>query len=326
MGLKKLAVELTSLCNLDCHYCFKKAGATHLDIDVLQKVLVEANSWGATKVTYTGGEPSLYPLLEEALHITANLGYRYAIVTNGWHFARILPFLKDTRRALQHIFFSLDSATEALHDQVRGPGSYQRIMNAAGLCRQHSIPFSFLAVLTQKNFDEIEQLAMLAMEAGASGMKFGHMLPTPQTTQQTPLQAEEKLVLDDVRRRAAERRAQYLDSILKIAVSFSASATNDSPGACCEPLAGQTISVDCHGRLSLCCQLAEYRGSTNNNDIVADLNTTNFANAYARFIALAVAQRNRRDKALSQGQPLAMHPCDFCVRTMDKSPKVKVTA
>ena len=312
MGLKKLVIELTSLCNLNCEYCFKEAGTSHIDPALVRRILHQARSWGASKVTYTGGEPSLYPWLEETLLETDAQGYRFALVTNGWHFPRVLPLLKTTRRALNHIFFSIDSATQAAHDRVRGAGSFDRIMNAVDMCLAHMLPFSFLAVVNRKNVHEMEDLSFMAARLGAAGIRFGHVLPTSET-----LDREQSLSPDE--RRMAEEQAQRLDSILNIAVSFSATATNSVQGSCCEAFAGHTVSVDCNGFLSLCCQLSQYRGATGRNDVVANLNTIDFGHAYAKFLALAVAQRTRRDKALAAGVALAEQPCDFCARTMDKT-------
>jgi MoaA/NifB/PqqE/SkfB family radical SAM enzyme len=312
MSLKKLVVELTSLCNLNCEYCFKQLGTSHLDISLLERILQDARAWGASQVTFTGGEASLYPKLQEAFLLAQRFDYRYALVTNGWHFARILPLLNNTRRALNHIFFSLDSASEALHDGVRGAGSFRRIVEAAELCRTHALPFSFLVVLNQKNWQEMEELASLASRLGAAGLRFGHLLPTSELQ-------ERDWALSSEKRRVVEAEAQKLDAKWGIAVSFSAAASNNSPGACCEAFAGQTISIDCHGRLSLCCQLVDYRGAKNQNDVVADFTTTDFAAAYAKFLGRALVQRTRRDRALAAGVALAEHPCDFCVATMEKT-------
>jgi MoaA/NifB/PqqE/SkfB family radical SAM enzyme len=312
MALKKLVIELTNLCNLNCEYCFKELGTSHFDIDLLERVLQEARTWGASKITYTGGEASLYPQLHEAFQLAETFGYRYTLITNGWHFARVFPLLESTRRALNHIFFSLDSATEALHDGVRGAGSFRRILSAANVCRTNGLPFSFLVVLNRKNARELEQLALLASQLGAAGIRFGHLLPTSELMdQQLSLNAEE--------RKAAEAEADRLNSTQDISISFTAAASNNVPGACCEPLAGRAVSIDCHGRLSLCCQLADYRGAASRNDIVADLRTIDFGNAYAKFLAHALVQRTRRDKALARGVALAEQPCDFCIGAMEKT-------
>src|SRR3954462_10538471 len=110
--LKKLVIELTNLCNLDCDYCFKEAGTTHLAPGLLRRLLSEAKGWGASKITYTGGEIAVYPHLKEVFQFTEELGYRYAAITNGWHFDRLLPSFTRTRTALNHVFFSIDSASE----------------------------------------------------------------------------------------------------------------------------------------------------------------------------------------------------------------------
>ena len=41
MGLRKLVVELTSVCNLSCEYCFKELGTSHLSSALLERVLAE---------------------------------------------------------------------------------------------------------------------------------------------------------------------------------------------------------------------------------------------------------------------------------------------
>lgn len=309
--LKKLVVELTNLCNLDCDFCFKEPGTSHLDISLLHRLLEEARSWGASKVTYTGGEIAVYPHLADALRRTETLGYRYAAITNGWHFDRLLPLFIETSAALNCVFFSLDSASETEHDSVRGTGSYRRILGGVGRCKEYNLPFSFLVTVNRRNHDEMESLARLAASLGARGVTFGHMLPTSQLL-------DLQLSLDDKERQAAEAEALRLRALLGIAVSFSASASNNAP-VCCEPLAGQMVSVDSRGRVSLCCQLTGYRGSATQKDVVGDLNRVNFGTAYASFLSLALAQRSLRSSALLARQSFANYPCDSCVASMGKT-------
>jgi hypothetical protein len=158
----------------------------------------------------------------------------------------------------------------------------------------------------------MEQLSLLATQIGAVGIRFSHMLPTSELL-------DEQLALTNEKRRAVEAEAARLSCSLPIRVSFSASASNNTSGACCEPFAGRTASIDCHGRLSLCCQLADYRGAANETDTVADLNKTDFSSAFMKFLARVAVQRSRRDKALASGVALAEYPCDFCISTMGKT-------
>jgi|ERR1041385_703348 MoaA/NifB/PqqE/SkfB family radical SAM enzyme len=309
--LKKLVVELTNLCNLDCDYCFKEPGTTHLDITLLHRLLEEARTWGASKITYTGGEVAVYPQLEDVFQRTESLGYRYAVVTNGWHFDRLFPLLINARASLSHIFFSLDSASEAQHDNVRGKGSYKRVLNGVACCKENTLPFSFLVTVNQRNHNELETLARLAADLGGAGITFGHLLPTSKSLDQ-------QLSLNHEERQAAETEAKRLRELLGISVSFSASASNDA-AVCCEPLAGRTVSVDSRGRVSLCCQLTGYRHSAEEQDIIADLNTVSFGRAYAGFLSLALVQRMRRSRGLLLQKESAQYPCDFCVAGMKKT-------
>ncbi len=313
MQLDKLTIELTNLCNLDCAYCFKEAGRAHLNIDLLTSILQQARKLGASKITYTGGEIALYPNLAAALENAAALGYRYAIVTNGWHFQQILPLISATRHALKHIFFSIDAANEADHDRARGKGSFRKIMNAVSLCRFHNLPFSFQLVVNNENFAEMERVALLAARLGAASVKFGHMLPTSASIDQ-------QLSLSADKRQAAENEARALAAIFKISIAFSASESNRELSPPCEALSTQAVSIDARGRLSLCCQLSGYRGGDSDSDIIADLNEIDFASAYEKFLTRAEAQQQRRIEALRDGLPEAQYPCHFCIATMAKTP------
>lgn len=313
MALSKLSIELTNLCNLDCAYCFKDLGTVHLDPSLVEKVLKQARELGATKVTYTGGEVTLYPHLAQVLKATTEHGFRYALVTNGWHFAKLLPVLQTNRSALHHLFFSMDAADEAAHDQVRGKGSFRKIMKAVSLCRVYQLPFSFQLVVNRSNLHSMETLAILGARLGAASVKFSHMLPTSSGI-------DDQLSLTENEMLAAEVEARALDAILKIHVEFTASESQTAPVAPCEPLANQTVNIDCRGKLSLCCQLASYRNGNNDIDIIADLAHTDLASAYQKFLVLAAQQLARRNQALAERVPGARFPCHFCVTTLDKTP------
>ncbi len=311
LPVKRLTVGLTNLCNLDCDYCLRVAETEHLDFDLLSDVLAQARDYGVLAVTYTGGEAILHPRFQDVIRRTAALGMSYSFVTNGWHFPKAAPILTETRSALYRVFFSMDGATEEAHDAVRGKGSFRKIMAAMALCRFHGLPFGVNLVVTRRSVAAIEALAVLAARLGADVVQLMHLLPTSE-------EYDQKLSLTPDERRAAEREALAVDAILKIRVQFAAGSSTPQPGAPCVSLSGETVNLDCRGRLTLCCTLSDYRNAVGEGDIVADMRTTSFQEACERVHRLALAQRERRDAALAAGRPEAEFPCHFCIRTFDK--------
>lgn len=311
-SLKRLTVGLTNLCNLDCDYCLRVAETEHLNFDLLSDILKQAREMGVSAVTYTGGEVSLHPNFADVLRRTTELGFNYSMVTNGWHFPRIAPLLAETRAGIYRIFFSMDGATEEAHDAVRGTGSFRKIMSAVSLCRIHKFPFGLQMVVTRRSVGSIEKLAVFGARLGAEAVNFAHMLPTSE-------EFDQELSLTPQERRAAEREVLALADILKIRVTFAAGSYAPNPGPPCVSLAGETVNVDCRGRLTLCCNISDFRGAVGTRDIVADLRHTKLADAYEKFLELANQQRIRRDKALAANNAEAEFPCHFCTTTFDKT-------
>jgi hypothetical protein len=87
------------------------------------------------------------------------------------------------------------------------------------------------------------------------------------------------------------------------------------------------MNIDYRGRLSLCCNLSGFRGASEEQDVVADLNVESFASAYEKFLALVALQLQRRKDALAMLRAQAItpdiysgSPCLFCLQSFNKIP------
>lgn len=138
--LHQVFMYITDRCNLECEQCIYKPSISHfineeIGLEDALGLLESFRSLGAGKVTFLGGEPTLYghslrgePLLD-LLEQTRALGYEYVrLDTNG---QRITNFLEDPRfRKLDEIAFSLDGFTADLNDPLRGKGTFVRAVDA----------------------------------------------------------------------------------------------------------------------------------------------------------------------------------------------------
>ena len=111
-------VVLSDRCNYRCVFCshdFNKCKDTDIDAGFLKKCVKIFAELGGRKVTYTGGEPLIYPSLHEILKLSKSLNLINAITTNG----SMLPFQPEE-------FYGL---TDSLNISIPSftPKEYQRL-------------------------------------------------------------------------------------------------------------------------------------------------------------------------------------------------------
>ncbi len=326
-GQPRLVVELTNICNLHCGYCLRDeeslyhSPANYFSPDLLRRVVREAReAMGASHVMFTGGEATLHPRFREIIEAVAAEGLKSSFVTNGWHFERVWPAIRDNREAVSHVAFSLDGATREAHDRWRGEGSFVRLVRAFSRCYMSGLPFVIKTGIRRDTLPQLEQLAIFAARMGAAALDFSHLLPTSGAY-------EQELALTLEERAEAEREIASLARIFKMKVRIEVGYYNIDPDPPCASLAGVSCSIDYKGRLSLCCNLSGFRGAAGETDILADLNQVSFKDAYARFRSLADEQLERRRAALEElaargEEPDAYtgSPCLFCLQTFGKIP------
>lgn len=323
-GPRRLSVELANICNLHCSYCFRSddnlysSHAEFFPLDLLRRVINEAHAIASvTRINFTGGEPTLHPQFAETLRTITDTGMTTSFVTNGWHFERVWPVLKENRAAVSHVAFSLDGVTREDHDRWRGNGSFDRLVRAFTRCYMSQLPFGIKIVIRRDLVDQLEQIAIFAARMGAASLNFVHVMPTSSAVADaSALSLEEQ--------RAAEQEIAILARIFKMNIGIDVGYYNvDESRPPCAPLAGVSMNIDYRGRLSLCCNLSGFRGADQEQDVVADLNVESFASAYEKFKLLAAAQLQRRKDALAKLSAPDIYtgsPCMFCLQSFGKIP------
>jgi MoaA/NifB/PqqE/SkfB family radical SAM enzyme len=277
--MSSIVVELTNRCNLACQHCFlgRHGGSENLPIEILKKVLAEAPSLGFDQISFTGGEPTLYRWFGEAVRLSAQAGFRFGIVTNGWTFPRTYPQLLDHREALELVAFSLDGATAATHDTLRGEGSFRRVLQAVSVCVAEGIPFSLNTVITAHNRSELPRLADLGATLGAIAVRLCHLMPNPLTTAQgADLSPEERHIV--------EEELQELAAVSPVPLVMAPGFSTDDLFPC-GPLRMEGINIDVRGNLTKCCHLSGHGNGTGDGDVIGNLATMSFADAYQRLHA-----------------------------------------
>lgn len=290
MAIKTLIVELIDICNLNCAYCLRDEASLHgkahaLPISDLVRILADLRKTvERCQIIFTGGEPTLHPEFRAALRAVQEVGWQYVVVTNGWNFRRVLPAVLEHRESLEAIAFSFSGLRRHEHDQVRGNGSFDRLMQAVTSCRQHGLPFRFKITVDRSKAAGLGDFAQFAARLGAQALEIAPLLPASEASRAD--------VMSVVEQEEFLREIGLLRETMKMPLLIAAGFFDPRPEPTCGPLLGTTLNVDYHGRLTLCTVLAGFRAQPNDRDVIADLRAGSVQEALPRF-AEVVRHRNR---------------------------------
>ncbi|MFH7319660.1 DUF5714 domain-containing protein [Desulfurivibrio sp. D14AmB] len=175
--LKECWFHLTNNCNLACRHCLFAARpgreAETLPKELLREGLRQAGRLGCNLFYFTGGEPFVYPDFLAILgELLADDAKHAVVLTNGLLLAEQLPQLLRLPRERLHLQISLDGL-EQHHDQLRGRGSFGRLVAVLKLLREHGLAATLAVAVNREN---VEQLAALVDFAAAQGVGNLHLL------------------------------------------------------------------------------------------------------------------------------------------------------
>jgi MoaA/NifB/PqqE/SkfB family radical SAM enzyme len=318
--MARMVIELTNRCNLRCQHCFdeRHAATGELTWGIIDTVLREAKACGIDHLAFTGGEPTLHRQFAAIVRAVCAADYTFSFVSNGITFPQLYALLIEQRPHFRGVTFSLDGAREATHDRLRGHGSFRQVLRAASICLVKALPFTLNMVLTAHNRPEVAEMIWLAARLGSAGVRFGWLMPTPET-------ALHGLDLTPQERRVVEAEIRRLQQTAPVGVGLAPGYYAESPFFPCGPLELQEYNLDYRGNLTLCCQLSGYAGGTPGTDMVGNLHDMSLAEACARFhqrVATYLADKRAKVNRGAFGA-LDHFPCWYCVQYLDKVPGLK---
>ena len=153
--------HLTQACDLNCKHCYDRSPRSPLKQeqafwieDELERFCLEHRVQG--KITFSGGNPLLYPHFEDVYRRAARKGFALSILGNPAPRRQI-----EALAAIQHpssYQVSLEGL-EAHNDHIREPGHFQRTLAFLELLAELKIPSQVMLTLTRDNMDQVLPLA-----------------------------------------------------------------------------------------------------------------------------------------------------------------------
>ncbi|MEM9136694.1 MAG: radical SAM protein, partial [Cyanobacteria bacterium P01_F01_bin.42] len=168
-GNRIIQIHPSRRCNLQCLHCYSSSSPTvdeSLSVELLSSAIADAAFEGFEVVSFSGGEPLLFPALEHLMDQAHLHQMTNSMVTNG---------MLLTPRRLQSLIgkidilaISLDGRPET-HNLMRNQkNAFETMQKNLPALRESGIPFGFVFTLSQKSIKDFDWILEFAMEQGAS--------------------------------------------------------------------------------------------------------------------------------------------------------------
>lgn len=217
-----IRIKPTNQCNHNCYYCHYKNSYLTLDEylpsdfiehDKMMEIVDDMKKMGVKAVTFSGGgEPLLYPYIEETMEKVLEAGMDLSIITNGslltGRKAEILAQAKWVR-------ISLDSMIPENYARIRGISEHaahtlkENIKNFAAIKRKDcELGINF--VIGKENYQEITELAVTMKKLGVNHIKFAALFSNDTEEYHKEIKEE---VIATLQKLSAELNSQYFHII-----------------------------------------------------------------------------------------------------------------
>ena len=178
-----VTIAVTNDCQCRCVHCSMPGPSQiypPLSQEEIKRVVEESISLGVNNITFTGGEPLLYPDLEQCISAVPPALAVVQVFTNG--------LALDVRRASRlkqagtyAVQISLDSPAPEEHDRLRGrKGTFQAVREAVANALQVGLLVGISSYATNRAIadDSLKRIVELAAEWGVHEVSIFDIIPT----------------------------------------------------------------------------------------------------------------------------------------------------
>ena len=162
-GIFTLQWHITQACDLHCKHCYDRNPMSSLPYEQALSVIDDFYDFCRRmnvrgQITFTGGNPLLYPDFKEIYQETSVRGFGIAILGNPSPRAQVEELLTIDKP----LFFQISlEGLEAHNDTIRGEGHFQRSLMFLDQLREMDIYSMVMLTLTRDNLDQVLPLGEL---------------------------------------------------------------------------------------------------------------------------------------------------------------------
>ena len=163
-----ILLDPTSACNMHCTGCWaaEYGHKLNLSLETIESIIRQGKELGTYMYIYTGGEPMVRKA--DLIRICEmHPDCEFLSFTNGTLIDE--EFCQEMLRVKNFVpAISLEGFEEA-NDSRRGEGSYEKVIRAMKLLKEHRLPFGISACYTSRNYADItsEEFFDCLIDSGA---------------------------------------------------------------------------------------------------------------------------------------------------------------
>ncbi len=149
--------HVTQACDLNCKHCYDRSSRQAVSLERAFRVLDELESFCESrqvrgKVTFTGGNPLLYPHFDDLYRETVKRGFPVGILGNPTSRRRLEELIAIQPPSFYQV--SLEGLPEH-NDFVRQAGYFDRVMEFLPVLKDLDIPSRVMLTLTRDNLEQV---------------------------------------------------------------------------------------------------------------------------------------------------------------------------
>ena len=302
-----LVFSITNACNFHCKTCLREhpRNIGHISLEIVEKVLQEYKKLNSEPlVAITGGEPCLHPEFEKVVEIITRNGFSFRFVSNGFFLDRYKFIVEKYKKNANCAAFSLDGSSQEIHDEVRNPGSFEKVREAIQYFSSAGVYTRVMSCLNRINVHQIGEIISLAKELGARDAYFMSAI-------RTSLNGE--IVFSDAEK---ERHKNYIYQLGKKHdfTVYACSSFGKKKGVeFCPALNLEAMQVNQKGEVSFCCD------NIGAGAIVGSLKDNSFGELYSRCLDLSCELKKIRVELLESNVVMeGLNTCEFCSKFLKR--------
>lgn len=168
--------HLTQSCDLHCKHCYDRSQRQSFPFERALSLMQELRDfcWSRyvlPQVSFSGGNPLLYPRFFEIYQAAADHGLMTAILGNAAERSQIEQIMAIQRPVYYQV--SLEGLEEQ-NDLIRGEGNFRRTIAFLQMLTDMGVPNMVMLTLTRANLDQVIPLAKV-LEGITGGLTFNRL-------------------------------------------------------------------------------------------------------------------------------------------------------
>lgn len=161
---RQVSIALTNACDLECTHCYASKKPARLDFESVKQWMLELDSIGCFGVGFGGGEPLLYPKIEELCHFgSTNTNLAITMTSHGHRLSD--PLVDALKSSVNFLRISMDGVYDT-YEKIRGR-PYASLLERLDLI-SGQIPYGINYVVNEATIVDLPRAVAIAEKYQAS--------------------------------------------------------------------------------------------------------------------------------------------------------------